>query len=151
MCIGGAIALVSRARLRNLGATAEEVGRVLDGVGLLPEAHTSPRWRSRSLPRVGPCGARYVICEAKKGRDFSPVVEDAYIQNRADQVARDALVQELRFGEAAADHGEPGPAPGEERGFAREQEARVRGRSWGDRLIGDRVDPREPASARFSP
>jgi hypothetical protein len=41
LCIGGAIAVVTRSQLRNLGATAEEASRVLDGDDLLPEAHTS--------------------------------------------------------------------------------------------------------------
>jgi nucleotide-binding universal stress UspA family protein len=36
--------------------------------------------------------ARYVILEARKGRDFSAIVDDAYIQNRADRPALDALL-----------------------------------------------------------
>jgi nucleotide-binding universal stress UspA family protein len=51
----------------------------------------------RSVPGFGAslreeAVARYVICEAKKGRDFSSIVDDAYIQNRADRVTLEALL-----------------------------------------------------------
>jgi nucleotide-binding universal stress UspA family protein len=51
----------------------------------------------RPVPGFGPslredALARYVLLEARKGRDFSSIVDDAYIHNRADRPALDALL-----------------------------------------------------------
>jgi nucleotide-binding universal stress UspA family protein len=63
------------------------------------EARPSERVNAvlRTIPGFGPslredALARYVICEAKKGRDFSSITDDAYIQNRADRLAVLALL-----------------------------------------------------------
>jgi nucleotide-binding universal stress UspA family protein len=68
----------------------------------IPVAEARPSERDgnilRTVPGFGPslredALARYVILEVGKGRDFSAIVDDAYIENRADRPALDALLE----------------------------------------------------------
>lgn len=82
---------------RSLSSSCRIPVTIVRGTTAEPRPRGKRRSVLRTIPGFAPSSredalARYVILEAKKGRDFSSIVEDSYVQNRTDQAGLEALL-----------------------------------------------------------